>query len=1477
MDANGLDVFHYHAAKDFALGGASGMDVTMPLDGKIRVTGELEKLKATSDDVTLILSKNDQPIYTQEIPGQQLGSVVLDQEIDVVKNDRLALRVKIDSPVDLTQLQWQTSNPLKLFYTASSEVPQLTNDQGEPLIKMDFFSSYDLYPESDLTSPLLPWVAPKTDTYTVSSLLAVMPPDFLDLAKPLPQGTVVMTVKRQGELLAKYPVEVVAGQVLNGSVSFQANAGDLLFVELSTLNHELATQLSQVAVGVTDAGGTTYSVATELHSAGASQLIAQAYRGWTAFGYDGNRDRATRPVLITEEDLNGKALQDAADQMKADAEAGKIDENYQSPVQLKVMPFYPDMALQQWKGTKDNIWIRADKMSSSRNGTNSIEVPRASQFAGAQAVTKMSISKGDSLSLGFSVLSGAVTKGKSFSLIDYLDLNGDRYPDILSKGGVQFTLMTGELEAQKRSGIVDERIRESKNLSANLGVGGNYPIMKGKKAVNQMVSIGLNGGLTTGQSDSQYDLMDVNGDGLPDKVSWEDGKLQVALNIGYGFLPAETWGNAAINHTISNDVSLGGSAGYNLGNDYSFAAGISLTRSGSDPSQSKMLLDVNGDGLIDKVSIGGDTLFDGDELLEKLSGGLIKNTEERITVSVSLNTGNGFAAPINWPVTSNKGMGASSSINFGGGVYFTISIPILAVRLVINPGADYSRNMNRQEVSVADINGDGYPDYLYSEKDNQIQVGLSQIGRTNMLKRVKRPLGASFTIDYQRQGNTFNQPSSSWVMAKVEVDDGHPGDGVDKHVTTYRYENGFYHRQERDFYGYQTVVTETRDAANQVYRAVTQTFYNDSYYNKGLLHQEVMTDAAGKRYSETENTYVLRDVSTGQPLVNLNDLTATVFPASVRVDKRFYEGQDAPGKTTYETYEYDSLGNATHFFDAGDVGAADDVNAEIGYFFDATHYLNKPNRIVVTNNGVVMRKREADFAPGTGELIQVRQYLADGQAAIADISYDQYGNLQQLMGPANYKGQRYGLSYRYDDQVHTYNVSARDSFGYESTARYHLKYGQIEQTLDTNQQPMVYTYDNFGRVKTVTGPYEVGKQAYTIRFEYHPEATVPWALTQHIDTYRNLSDPLETVLFVDGLKRVLQTKKDGTVHQGGSGQSHEVLVVSGLVEYDFVGRSVKQYYPVTEPLGKPGVFNTQVDTVSPTMMVYDVLDRQLRTTLPDNTVTTTSYGFGADRNGQVQFLMRATDANGKTKESYTDVNESVTAVKEFNNGGQQVIWTSYEYDALNQIVKVLDDHQNLTEVRYDNLGRRTHLNNPDTGLTETVYDLASNMVKKITANLREKGQAIVYEYDYKHLLKVTYPQFTGNNVTYTYGAPGATFNRAGRVVTVSDESGTEESFYGPLGEVVKTIKTIASDTGSQPEVYTTTYEYDTWNRLQTLVYPDGEVLTNRYDSGGLLAAVRGDKAGNSYEYVNRLEYDKFEQRVFLELGNKVRTTYSYTA
>jgi len=345
---------------------------------------------------------------------------------------------------------------------------------------------------------------------------------------------------------------------------------------------------------------------------------------------------------------------------------------------------------------------------------------------------------------------------------------------------------------------------------------------------------------------------------------------------------------------------------------------------------------------------------------------------------------------------------------------------------------------------------------------------------------------------------------------------------------------------------------------------------------------------------------------------------------------------------------------------------------------------------------------------------------------------------------------------------------------------------------------------------------------------------------------------------------------------------------------------VTQKYPVTEAKGGNTAFNPNADGVAPTVTEYDVLDRVVKTTIPDGTFTTIRYGFGADRAGTTQFETEVRDANvnaslkGAIKTTYRDVRDLITSVKELNKSGSETIWTSYTYDPLKQIVEVKDHQGNLTKVSYDNFGRRTGIDNPDTGLTEFGYDLASNLTSKATANLKAVSQALTYDYDFTRLKTVSFPVNTGNSISYTYGAPGAANNTAGRITRVVSHTtatsqgnlqDSEERQYGKLGEVTYEKKTVVTFSDPlHPSVFETRYKFDTFGRMLRITYPDGEVLTNVYDSGGNLQSAEGVKGVSNtssgvyrYPYLHGLYYDKFEQRVLMEQGNGVKTAYAYDA
>ena len=256
----------------------------------------------------------------------------------------------------------------------------------------------------------------------------------------------------------------------------------------------------------------------------------------------------------------------------------------------------------------------------------------------------------------------------------------------------------------------------------------------------------------------------------------------------------------------------------------------------------------------------------------------------------------------------------------GGGLYFTIAYPIVptvpGVWFIFNPGADGDTHVGRTEATIADIDGDGFPDYLTSTTDGTINASLNTRGRTNLLQQVTRPLGGFFAVNYTRTGNTYSQPHNRWAMSSLTVNDGVGVNGQDTEVTSFAWLNGFYERRERQFYGFAQCVETHLDPANSnaPYRIATRTYNNGTFYLKGLPAEETLSDAAGNKYTDATYTYTVFDVLNGGVLQNPSDLTAVGFPAHMQTNKYWYEGQPAYGKSTYETYAYDQYGNVIELY-----------------------------------------------------------------------------------------------------------------------------------------------------------------------------------------------------------------------------------------------------------------------------------------------------------------------------------------------------------------------------------------------------------------------------------------------------------------------------------------------------------------------------------------------------------------------------------
>ena len=513
-------------------------------------------------------------------------------------------------------------------------------------------------------------------------------------------------------------------------------------------------------------------------------------------------------------------------------------------------------------------------------------------------------------------------------------------------------------------------------------------------------------------------------------------------------------------------------------------------------------------------------------------------------------------------------------------------------------------------------------------------------------------------------------------------------------------------------------------------------------------------------------------------------------------------------------------------------------------------------------------------------ITQITQQLNDG-AAVTDYKYDSYGNIIQKTLPVNGKGQRMWYKYRYEPEMNMYVERIDDAWGYRSEqGNFDYRYGIAKEHRDLNNFYYETDVDDLGRITGVRGPNELATGVpYAIAFEYQPLATFgesgitapAYAVTKHYDI-QHPNDDLETVTFVDGFGRAVQVKKDGVVtsaSKGNSAKDENVMIVSGRNMYDAFGRVAKAFYPTTEGTGSKSTFNKSFDNVSPTVTVYDVLDRATSVTLPDNSTTTTAYTVD---NGTHALVATVTDALHNVQATHT--NGSGKTLKTIQKSGPDgEITTSFEYDGIQRLVRVTDTEGNVTTSTYDMGDRRTEVNHPASGITSFTYDALGNVLTKQTANLAKEGKFITYDYDYQRLTGISYPDHPENNVKYYYGGRNASQNRIGRLMLREDGTGAIEYFYGKMGEVTKTRRTMIVP-NQAIATYVTQWTYDSHNRLLEMIYPVEEKITYSYNLGGQLEKVHGYKS-YGYDYVSKIGYDKFEQRTYLKYCNGAETFYTY--
>lgn len=1170
--------------------------------------------------------------------------------------------------------------------------------------------------------------------------------------------------------------------------------------------------------------------------------------------------------------------------------------------------YYNNLNQKVWVGNNNKFFISNNYISPTREMDNTdtdvtVEVPSVVNptETSAKAPVKVSKSTANTFSGGF-IANGGINTGKNETLIEFFDINGDGYPDRLS-GNSKITNALGKLSSNTVYSNYNLLASKTSSLGTSISLGTSPLIsyIKNLKSGATGVTGGAkpSAGLASSQSkdESSYIFIDINGDGLTDKVS-SDGNLSFNKGLNFGFVNSSGWNYGNVNIGKSSGINL--SAGIQFFNN-SLSAGLSIGKN-SNYSED-IFIDINGDGLPDKLHKDGN-------------------------VNVKINTGFGFIDANNIANLSQTSNGLAYSISPNAGVTYAsyLLIPFVGTgpkfSNTISP--NYSFSISGESLQYTDMNGDGFVDIVESNDNSELKVRYNIIGKTNLLKTVHNPLGGTITLDYDTKnkfanesiGNTFQMPNTKYALTYVEIYDGYEGDGQDVQKLAFEYFDGYKDRREREFLGFNVIKTHQLNRDNAIYISNVTEYLNanlgQAYYEKGALHNNVRKlffqkglvaksytqNAAGRIYNSSKNYYTFKK---GNLTADVNLSTNYATNTSYVVDEINYTETNTItplltgtissktennrlGSHTQSLYaaikKYDKYGNVKTYVDQGETqsNTVDDITINILYHAPTSNNcLAIPQEHTVTTNGQVVR-RNRTFIDNNGNVNEIRRYLTNSLTTNYTqflYKYDIYGNISSVTLPlaSSNSTDRQSYFYEYDLITQTHITSVKNARGSVSSFwDIDYRFGVPTVSKDINGIAILYTYDNFGRVKSVKGPYH---DDWTINFDYfkNPDNGLWQSLTQH-----NVQEGIIfTNTYVDGLGRTIQTAvSDNTCNCDGIN-----AVISGTVYYDEFGRVVEQNQNFNNSICDASTtdeksfmsrlfIQPQVTQLEKTFTTYDVLGRALTTTqynANNEAITVTNtFGYNQDYFGVTQFSTLVTDPMGYKTISFTNAKGLTTSTKQMGAGSEN-LWTSFEYDRLNQVVRVKDANENSTTYTYDNFGRKTQVNHPDRGIQMFEYDLLGRIINYKDANLIQQNQQIIYNYDFDRLNSITYPTHT---VQYEYGSDSTMYNNE-RLIKKIDLSGIHEYRYGLLGEVVFD-KYIMIDPTNQRKIFNTTYDYDSWGRVKTIIYPDAEVVNYSYNRGGNLTTIKNT---DEYHYLANACYNEDGLLKSLAYGNNTSTVNTY--
>lgn len=271
-------------------------------------------------------------------------------------------------------------------------------------------------------------------------------------------------------------------------------------------------------------------------------------------------------------------------------------------------------------------------------------------------------------------------------------------------------------------------------------------------------------------------------------------------------------------------------------------------------------------------------------------------------------------------------------------------------------------------------------------------------------------------------------------------------------------------------------------------------------------------------------------------------------------------------------------------------------------------------------------------------------------------------------------------------------------------------------------------------------------------------------------------------------------------------------------------------------------------------------------------------------------LHQRIDAEGHLIAEWLDEHGRVVRKEVFEGTGTRLTSVDRMYGGRDQIVREWfgGDPATAIEQEHDLLGRLIGKHDPDSGRWTARFDEAGN---KIFSNDPATGQSIQTCYDehdrvvlecaladdeYQPGLCGQAQPVCSTRYAYEYDgtAPmgGETNFGVGRLTRVTGPASSHRFGYDVRGRITRQVDEVLGETA------TTEYGFERGiDRVETMVYPDGERVRYGYDASGQGNALWEEDADGRWlaSYVASVDYDLRGRPLRVVRGNGTRETYAY--